>query len=72
MGDYHCLVDLFALPLGGCDIVLGVQWLSFISLVLLDFQQLTLEFDHANVHYKLVHHYPHFPTIQEVALQYID
>lgn len=28
---YNCTVDLFSLSLGGCDLVLGVQWLSTIS-----------------------------------------
>lgn len=34
LGGYHCHTDLFALPLGGCDLVLGVQWLSTMSPVL--------------------------------------
>lgn len=52
--------------------MLGVQWLPSVSPVLWDFQQLTLEFDQANIHYKLVHQSLHVPTIQEVSLQHID
>ena len=37
VGGYTCSVDLYSLPLGGCDLVLGVQWLSSISPVLWDF-----------------------------------
>ena len=59
---------LFHLGGGGCDIVLGVQWLSSVSPVMWDFQQLTFEFNQANIHYKLVHHSPHASTIQEVSL----
>ena len=44
IGGYTCAVDLFALPLGGCDVVLGIHWLSSISLVLWDFQLMTLQF----------------------------
>lgn len=44
IGGYNCAIGHYTLPLGGCDIVLGVQWLSSISLVLWDFQLLTMEF----------------------------
>lgn len=40
--DFH--TDLRLLPLGGCDMVLGVQWLSTLGLVLWDFQHLQMEF----------------------------
>ncbi|KAM2576857.1 hypothetical protein TB2_002589 [Malus domestica] len=32
--DYHCITDLYAMALGGCDIVLGVQWLKTLGPVL--------------------------------------
>lgn len=44
VGGYNCHTDLFSLPLGGCDLVFGVQWLSTVSPVLWDFQLLTMEF----------------------------
>ncbi|KAB2599988.1 hypothetical protein D8674_010259 [Pyrus ussuriensis x Pyrus communis] len=47
-GRYHCHTDLFALPLGGCDLVLGAQWLSTVSPILCDFQLLTMEFQQLN------------------------
>ncbi|CAL2271884.1 unnamed protein product [Prunus armeniaca] len=38
--------DMFALPLGGCDIVLGVQWLRTLGPILWDFERLTMKFWH--------------------------
>lgn len=55
IGGYTCAVDLFALPLGGCDVVLGVHWLSSISSLLWDFQLMTLQFSKEGCQYKLVH-----------------
>lgn len=55
IGRYECRVDLLPLPLGGCDIVLGVQWLSSISHVLWDFHLMTLEFSKGNTQHKLFH-----------------
>ncbi|KAL5727540.1 hypothetical protein ACHQM5_000724 [Ranunculus cassubicifolius] len=40
--------DVRILPLGGCDLVLGVQWLREISPVLMDFTSLQMEFQHNN------------------------
>ncbi|KAI5328349.1 hypothetical protein L3X38_027746 [Prunus dulcis] len=40
--------DMFALPLGGCDIVLGVQWLRTLGPILWDFERLTMKFWHGN------------------------
>lgn len=39
-----CTTDLFAIPLGGCDVVLGAQWLITLSLILWDFKNLRMEF----------------------------
>ncbi|KAF7126621.1 hypothetical protein RHSIM_Rhsim11G0093400 [Rhododendron simsii] len=36
--------DMRLLPLGGCDIILGVQWLSTLGPVLWDFKNLKMEF----------------------------
>ena len=37
-------MDLNVLPLGGCDVVLGTQWLYTLGLIQWDFQHLTMEF----------------------------
>ncbi|KAF9666088.1 hypothetical protein SADUNF_Sadunf16G0192400 [Salix dunnii] len=44
IGRYGYTSDMFALQLGGCDIVLGVQWLRTLSPVLWDFEALTMKF----------------------------
>ncbi|KAM1902895.1 hypothetical protein ACFX13_040481 [Malus domestica] len=72
LGGYNCVVDLYSLPLGGCDVVLGVQWLSSVSPVLWDFQLLTMEFSANAHHYKLTHSPPTAPLVQEVSLQHLD
>jgi len=38
------LMDLNVLSLGGCDVVLGTQWLYTLGLIQWDFQHLTMEF----------------------------
>ncbi len=36
--------DLFLLPLAGCDVVLGIQWLRTLGPILWDFTELKMEF----------------------------
>ncbi|CAL8175631.1 unnamed protein product [Prunus armeniaca] len=48
IGTYVYTSDMFALPLGGCDIVLGVQWLRTLGPILWDFERLTTKFWHGN------------------------
>ncbi|KAI5328451.1 hypothetical protein L3X38_027848 [Prunus dulcis] len=43
IGTYVYTSDMFALPLGGCDIVLGVQWLRTLGPILWDFERLKCE-----------------------------
>jgi predicted aspartyl protease len=40
------ITDLYVLPLGGYDLVLGMQWLSTLGQILWDFGQLTMSFWH--------------------------
>ena len=44
------MVQLHVLPLGGCDLVLGTQWLSTMGVINWDFKHLSLLFSlmHAN------------------------
>lgn len=42
--EFH--VDVFTLHLGGCDAVLGVQWLLKLGPILWDFEHLTMQFSY--------------------------
>lgn len=44
IGDYNMRSDMFALPLGGCDVVLGAQWLRTLGPILWDFAELWMQF----------------------------
>jgi hypothetical protein len=45
IGDYHLKSHMFVIDMGGCDIVLGVEWLRTLGPILMDFQNLTMQFD---------------------------
>jgi hypothetical protein len=45
IGDYHLKSHMFAIAMGGCDIVLGADWLRTLGPILMDFQELTMQFD---------------------------
>ena len=73
LGGYSCAHTLFALPLGGCDAVLGVDWLSTISPVLWDFQLLTMDFTVNAHHYTLSHNTtPPLPALQAISLPNVE
>ena len=42
-------VDFYILPLDGCNIVLGIQWLRLLWPILWDFDHLTMEFQYGEV-----------------------
>jgi len=39
-------LEFYILPLAGCDIVLGIQWLRILGPILWDFQQFTMKFQY--------------------------
>ena len=43
---YTFMVQLHALPLGCCEVVLGTHWLSTLGVINWDFKLLTMEFHH--------------------------
>jgi hypothetical protein len=45
IGDYNLKYHMFAIDMGGCDIVLGAEWLRTLGPILMDFQNLTMQFD---------------------------
>jgi hypothetical protein len=52
IGDYHLKSHMFSIEMGGCDIVLGADWLRTLAPILMDFQNLTMEFDQGGQKYK--------------------
>jgi hypothetical protein len=45
IGDYHLKSHMFSIDMGGCDIVLGSNWLRNLGPILMDFKELTMQFD---------------------------
>jgi hypothetical protein len=52
IGDYHLKSHMFSIDMGGCDIVLGVDWLRTLGPILMDFKDLTMQFDQEGHQYK--------------------
>jgi len=48
MQGTEVLVELYILPLAGCDVVLGIHWLRMLGPILWDFATLSMEFEYAN------------------------
>jgi hypothetical protein len=52
ISDYHLKSHMFSIDMGGCDIVLGVDWLRNLGPILMDFKALTMQFDQKVHQYK--------------------
>jgi hypothetical protein len=52
IGDYHLKSHMFAIDMGGCDIVLGSDSLRNLGPILMDFKDLTMQFDQEGHQYK--------------------
>jgi hypothetical protein len=52
IGDYHLKSHMFSIDMGGCDIVLGANWLRTLGPILMDFKALTMQFDQEGHQYK--------------------
>ena len=50
--DYHLKSHIFAIDMGGCDIVLGADWLRTLGPILMDFKELTMKFQQEGQQYK--------------------
>ena len=44
MGEYVLNIPMLSIPMGGADVVLGVQWLQSLGTVAFNFQELFLNF----------------------------
>jgi hypothetical protein len=45
ISDYHLKSHMFSINMGGCDIVLGADWLRTLGPILMDFKALTMQFN---------------------------
>ena len=43
---------MFSIDMGGCDIVLGEEWIRNLGPILMDFKELTMQFDQEGQQYK--------------------
>ena len=44
MGEYVLNSPMLSIPMGGDNVVLGVQWLQYLGMVAFNFQELFLKF----------------------------
>jgi hypothetical protein len=52
IGDYHLKSHMFSIDMGGCDIVLGAEWLRTLGPILMDFKEVTMQFNQEGQQYK--------------------
>jgi hypothetical protein len=52
IGDYHLKSHMFSIDMGGCDIVLGADWLRTLGPILVYFKELNMQFDQEGHQYK--------------------
>jgi hypothetical protein len=52
IGEYHLKSHVFAIDMGSCDIVLGAEWLRTLGPIIMDFKELTMQFDEEGQQYK--------------------
>jgi hypothetical protein len=52
IGRYHLKSHMFSIDMGGCDIVLGVEWICTLDPITMDFKNLTMKFQQEGQQYK--------------------
>jgi hypothetical protein len=52
IGQYNLKSHMFTIDMGGCDIVLGAEWLRTLGPILMDFKELTMQFQQNDHQYK--------------------
>jgi hypothetical protein len=52
IGQYHMKSHMFSIDMGGCVIVLGAKWLRTLGPILMDFKELTMQFNQEGQQYK--------------------
>jgi hypothetical protein len=51
IGDYSLKSHMFSIEMGGCDIVLGVEWLQTLGPITMDFKELYMSFQKVGCRY---------------------
>jgi hypothetical protein len=52
ISDYHLKSHMFSIDMGGCDTILGADWLRTLGPILMDFKALTMKLDQEGHQYK--------------------
>jgi hypothetical protein len=52
IGENHLKSHMLAIDMGGCDVVLGAEWLQTLGPILMDFKELTMQFNEEGQQYK--------------------
>jgi hypothetical protein len=52
ISDYHMKSHMFSIDMGSCDIMLGADWLRTLCPILMDFKELSMQFDQEGHQYK--------------------
>jgi hypothetical protein len=52
IGECHMKYHMFFIDMGGCDILLGAKWINTLGPILMDFKELTMQFDQEGQQYK--------------------
>jgi hypothetical protein len=52
IGQYNLKSHMFSIDMGGCDIVLGVEWIHTLGPITMDFKDLTMQFQQEGQQYK--------------------
>jgi hypothetical protein len=65
IGNYHLKSHIFSIDMGGCDIMLGVEWLCTLGPIIMDFKELTMQFQWEGKRYQ-------FQGITVVSLEIVS
>ena len=53
MGEYNLESPMYAFPIGGVDVVMGIQWLRTLGTVSTNYKQLFMRFELEGIQYQL-------------------
>jgi hypothetical protein len=53
MGEYNLEIPMYAIPIGGVDVVLGIQWLRTLGTISTNYNELFMRFELEGIQYEL-------------------